>query len=242
MNNLTQRLLTALFLTISMISLVLFKNTWVLFLFLVGGHMEFIWMLYHGDKLSVRDCLIISVGFLGWYLKAPYIGMIVLSNDCLNSLIYFFGCILWTYPSYLIAVEYVLSDPVFYIIAGTAIFLTDGGAYFGGKALGRTKLSSISPNKTIEGTVIGVLTSMVFMFLVSLIDARFTLGDWVILGLIYGVFGQMGDLVESALKRWVNVKDSGFLLPGMGGINDRCDSMYLALPVGHIYLMLRGYF
>ena len=241
MNNLTQRLVTTLIVSLTMIGLVLCRNTLVLFLFLVAGHLEFLWMLHHGNKLSNRDCLILAVGFVGWYLKAPYIGFVILANDLWSVLLYFSGCIIWTYPSYLISVSYVQQNPTFYIIAGTAIFLTDGGAYFGGKFLGKTKLSEVSPNKTWEGTISGILTTVIFMFLISTVDYQLLRVDWLILGLIYGVFGQLGDLFESGFKRWVNVKDSGFLLPGMGGINDRCDSMYLALPVGHLYLLLRGY-
>ena len=241
MNNLNQRLLTTLIVSCTVIGLVLCRNTLVLFLFLVAGHIEILWMLRSGNKISRKDCLILAVGFVGWYLKAPYIAFVILADDPQSVLLYFPSCIIWTYPSYLISVSYVTSDPTFYIIAGTAIFLTDGGAYFGGKLLGRTKLSVLSPNKTWEGTISGIVTTMVFMFLISIVDHRLMSIDYLVLGLLYGVFGQLGDLVESGFKRWVNVKDSGFLLPGMGGINDRCDSMYLALPVGHLYLLLRGY-
>lgn len=242
MNNLTQRLLTALVVSLTAIFLVLHKNIGIFSFFLVGAHLEIVWLLYRNNKLSSRDTLILGLGFVGFYLKAPYIAFVILADDFWFVLLYFVSTIIWTYPSYLISVMYVQTDPYFYIIAGSAIFLTDGGAYFGGKRFGTTKLCIISPNKTLEGTISGILTTVVFVFLISFIDHRLLRFDWLMLGLIYGVFGQIGDLVESGFKRWINVKDSGFVLPGMGGINDRCDSMYVALPAGHLYLLLRGYY
>lgn len=161
-------------------------------------------------------------------------------------LLYFVGGIIWIYPSFYLSVHYCLNYPYFYIVAGTLIFITDGGAYFGGKLLGnkvfKRKLApTISPNKTIEGTIIGILTAMLTGYLISFFYFTVARSDLVILGLIYGVFGQLGDLVESSFKRWVRVKDTGTLMPGMGGINDRADSLYLALPAGHLFILFRNY-
>ncbi|WP_417900532.1 phosphatidate cytidylyltransferase [Bacillus haimaensis] len=115
------------------------------------------------------------------------------------------------------------------------IWSTDSGAYFIGKAMGKTKLwPEISPNKTVEGSLGGVLCAI----LVAIIF-QFTVGFehgliiTIIVASILSVVGQMGDLVESALKRHYAIKDSGNLLPGHGGILDRFDSLLFVLPLLH---------
>ncbi|MCQ6280168.1 phosphatidate cytidylyltransferase [Bacillus sp. EB600] len=117
------------------------------------------------------------------------------------------------------------------------IWATDSGAYFIGKAMGKTKLSpEISPNKTVEGSIGGIVCAMIIAALfVFLTDIDATL--WSLLGitLFLSAFGQLGDLVESALKRHFNVKDSGKLLPGHGGILDRFDSLLFVWPLLHFF-------
>lgn len=113
------------------------------------------------------------------------------------------------------------------------IWATDSGAYFIGKAMGKRKLwPEISPNKTVEGSIGGVVCALIVAVLFSLlsnIDA--SLMELLIITVVLSVFGQIGDLVESALKRHYNVKDSGHLLPGHGGILDRFDSLLFVWPL-----------
>jgi phosphatidate cytidylyltransferase len=113
------------------------------------------------------------------------------------------------------------------------IWATDSGAYFIGKAYGKRKLwPEISPNKTIEGSAGGILCAVVVAVLFSLfteIDAG--LLPLLVITIVLSVFGQIGDLVESALKRHYHVKDSGNLLPGHGGILDRFDSLLFVWPL-----------
>jgi phosphatidate cytidylyltransferase len=120
---------------------------------------------------------------------------------------------------------------IFY--AFVVIWTTDSGAYFVGRKLGKNKLwPEISPNKTIEGFVGGIVTAIVFAFIFNMITDLFdSFLSLIIVTLFVSVFGQIGDLVESALKRHYNVKDSGTLLPGHGGILDRFDSMIFILPI-----------
>lgn len=114
----------------------------------------------------------------------------------------------------------------------TCIWINDTAAYFGGKKFGRSPLArEISPGKTREGAIFGVLGSLliayVFTFFVPSIPVVFLL----VLGFSVAIAGQVGDLVESAIKREVGVKDSGNLIPGHGGVLDRFDSMLLGAPL-----------
>jgi phosphatidate cytidylyltransferase len=117
------------------------------------------------------------------------------------------------------------------------IWATDSGAYFIGKSIGKTKLwPDISPNKTVEGSIGGIICAMIIAALfVFLTNIHATL--WSLLGItiILSAFGQLGDLVESAFKRHYNVKDSGNILPGHGGILDRFDSLLFVWPLLHFF-------
>jgi phosphatidate cytidylyltransferase len=123
----------------------------------------------------------------------------------------------------------------------------DSAAYFAGRAWGRTKLApSVSPGKTVVGAVAGLIGST----LVAAALAGFVLAElpvvsvgiftaaWI--GLLLGAVGQVGDLVESMLKREAGVKDSGHLLPGHGGMLDRVDSLLFAVPTAWGLLVIAG--
>ncbi|MDN4523422.1 phosphatidate cytidylyltransferase [Fictibacillus fluitans] len=120
------------------------------------------------------------------------------------------------------------------------IWGADSGAYFTGKSIGKTKLwPVISPNKTIEGAIGGIVTSIVVGLICYFTDfVPFTLNQVLFMALIAGIFGQIGDLAQSAFKRHYGVKDSGNLLPGHGGILDRTDSWLFVLPLLHILNLL----
>lgn len=116
------------------------------------------------------------------------------------------------------------------------IWSTDSGAYFTGRSIGKRKLwPEISPKKTIEGAIGGIisaiLVAIIFYFIFPLHEQIYIP---IVLALFVGIAGQLGDLVESAVKRFYNVKDSGTLLPGHGGILDRFDSMLFVFPILYI--------
>lgn len=119
------------------------------------------------------------------------------------------------------------------------IYMGDGAAYFTGSYMGRKKLASrLSPQKTWEGAFGGLLGSLAGMLACKFIFfSCLPYGRSLILAAALAVSGQMGDLVESLIKRSHNTKDSGTLLPGHGGILDRIDSVLFAVPVGY-YLAL----
>ena len=128
----------------------------------------------------------------------------------------------------LYGIEYV-------VYALLVIWTTDSGAYFIGRKIGKHKLwPEISPNKTIEGFVGGIVSAVVlacvFQYFYPIASSYIVL---MAVTVVASIVGQMGDLVESALKRHYAVKDSGKLLPGHGGILDRFDSLLFVLPLLH---------
>lgn len=114
----------------------------------------------------------------------------------------------------------------------------DTGAFLLGRKIGKTPLMpNISPKKTWEGILGGLVFTLFIAFLVSRLFDNLILIDWLILGLIVVVFGSYGDLIESMLKRSYQMKDSSNFLPGHGGILDRFDSFMYMIPFAATYLM-----
>ncbi len=132
-------------------------------------------------------------------------------------------------PLLLLPATYLTSAKLFYVLS--LVIISDASAYYVGVRYGRHKLwPRVSPNKSSEGSVGS---------LVGCVTASIALGLWLgvapwwhfaLLGIVINAFAQLGDLFESALKRAVNVKDSGSTLPGHGGFLDRIDSILFALP------------
>lgn len=121
------------------------------------------------------------------------------------------------------------------------VWSTDIGAYQIGKMYGKNKLApSISPNKTIEGSIGGIVCAVIvsiIYFLLYPTNEFFQHGflTMVVLTILFSIVGQLGDLVESAYKRHYGVKDSGNILPGHGGILDRFDSLLFVFPIMHLF-------
>ncbi|MCM3665596.1 phosphatidate cytidylyltransferase [Mesobacillus subterraneus] len=120
------------------------------------------------------------------------------------------------------------------------IWATDSGAYFIGRAIGKRKLwPEISPNKTTEGFFGGVVSALAVAILFSIFaDMEVSVVVLLAATAFLSVFGQVGDLVESAMKRHYNVKDSGKILPGHGGMLDRFDSLLFVWPLIHLFHLL----
>lgn len=128
------------------------------------------------------------------------------------------------------------SGLIYILYALLIVWLTDTGAYLFGKSFGKRKLwPQISPNKTIEGSLGGTLVSIIIP-IVFVMTGLMEGSLWLLIPftIVLSIFGQMGDLVESALKRHFDVKDSGTFLPGHGGILDRFDSFIFVLPLMNI--------
>ena len=131
-------------------------------------------------------------------------------------------------------------DEYYLIIIFCLIWINDIFAYLTGMAIGKHKLfERISPKKTIEGSLGGLVMTVVTAYLVNHYWLNFW-STWEMIGLavVVVVFGSLGDLCESMMKRQAGVKDSGNVIPGHGGILDRFDATFLAVPAVYCYLML----
>ncbi|MEO7306503.1 MAG: phosphatidate cytidylyltransferase [Ferruginibacter sp.] len=139
-----------------------------------------------------------------------------------------------------------LIDDVGYIIPCCIIFsiwINDTMAYLVGSFIGKTPLTKISPKKTWEGTIGGIILCVIAVgFLYPLFAEKYADmplyigGHWFIIAAICAIFGTLGDLLESKLKRMADVKDSGSFMPGHGGFLDRFDSLLVAVPAVWIYV------
>lgn len=142
------------------------------------------------------------------------------------------------FPSFVPKLHSLPHGPWLLLFLLLIIWTGDTAAYYGGKTLGRHKLSPVSPGKTREGA----LVALVACVLLALIFRQFALSHlpaWklALIALLTSVVAQAGDLLESLMKRTFQVKDSGRLIPGHGGVFDRFDSLILAAPF--FYLLLR---
>lgn len=132
--------------------------------------------------------------------------------------------------------EYLSRTPLAVI---TLIWVNDTFAYLAGSKLGRHPLTpGLSPGKTWEGFTGGFLATLSGAWILSRITGAFPAGGWIAVALLVSLFGLAGDLFESGLKRKRQVKDSGTMLPGHGGILDRFDSLFFTAPVILLVLYL----
>lgn len=212
------RSLTAIVFVIAMLIGLLWNQWSFIILFIIihfGCWYEFIKLLKKIDPLNykVRSLL----GLL--YITLPIVLMIIIRTNNLNG----------------------LSDRFLKIIPCGIVFsiwINDTMAYIVGSFIGKTPLSSISPKKTREGTIGGIILCLIVITLIGYFTKLYSLADWIFISLFCAVFGTLGDLLESKLKRMANVKDSGTLMPGHGGFLDRFDSMLVAIPFVFVYYSL----
>jgi len=177
-----------------------------------------------------------------------------LNRVLLDTSLGLFALIYIVYPLTLIPLIKAHEDGIgLLIFLFVCVWSGDSAALYIGKAYGRRKLSSLSPNKTWEGSIASVAGSVLFgmgvYYLGQYLSTRgittLHLGapawQMAILAVILNIAAQLGDLLESAIKRGAGVKDSGTLLPGHGGILDRIDALLLAAPVLWYILLLKDW-
>ncbi len=128
-------------------------------------------------------------------------------------------------------------NPIYAVALLVMIWCMDSGAYLFGSAFGKNKLfEKVSPKKTLEGAAGGLFLTLVAAACFGLFSGEMNMVKWIIAGLIVGITGLFGDLIESYMKRVAEAKDSGKGLPGHGGFLDRFDSILFAIPFYLLYL------
>ena len=146
--------------------------------------------------------------------------------------------------SSLISLKTMPAGPIFVMLPIVSAFLTDSGAYFVGVAMGKRKaFPKISPNKTVEGCIGGLITGAAGMLIYGVILAFITpftivVSSFILYGVAGAVVTEFGDLAFSFIKRKCGVKDYGKLIPGHGGVLDRFDSMIFTAPVMYLLVIV----
>ncbi|MCQ2789176.1 MAG: phosphatidate cytidylyltransferase [bacterium] len=182
----------------------------------------FLWVLFKGRQPYIANAATTILGFIysGWF------PLHLLSIRGINS----------DYPLGLLKLNIQNDGLGFVIFLFVTVLLTDTGCYYFGKKFGKHKLApTVSPKKTIEGSIGGAFCAVVGALVVGHF-INLGIYNTIILGLLCTIFAQIGDLCESLIKRDAGVKDSGDLLPGHGGFLDRTDSYVFTIPVMYYYL------
>ena len=155
----------------------------------------------------------------------------------LNLITFTYVFFIFCYFSYEI---HRLEGPIFFLYVISICIFTDIGGYVFGNIIGGKKLTKISPNKTISGTIGSFIFSvipLILFFNFSFLDLEFNL-NFIVFGLLISLISQIGDLFISFFKRKAKIKDTGQILPGHGGILDRFDGIIFAIPFSYFLLRL----
>ncbi|MEJ2667761.1 MAG: phosphatidate cytidylyltransferase [Deinococcales bacterium] len=196
------------------------------------------------DGMSWRELLfgLFALFLIGLEVVHP-------KRDSLNTIVYSLFAYLYIpwLLGYIVTLRYTPDGRLglwYLTLPMLAIFASDVGAYAVGSWLGRRRLAPlISPNKTVEGSLGGLVLSVVVVAAATSVLEHFAhlhvdLYDGLLFSLLVGSAAQLGDLFESLVKRWVGVKDAGFFLPGHGGVLDRIDSTLFAVPITYYFVTL----
>ena len=234
-------------------------SCWALALFIVAVgtfemsrlmHIENRWQLAFGELMSVASFAFVSLGMLnvrplsGLVLLLPLIpflfALFSTTTDFKSIAAFNFGSVaLLSVPCTLMLWIREMYNPKMLLLVFVLIWVNDTFAYLTGRLLGKHKLfERISPGKTIEGSIGGLMFTLAGIIIFSHHADWLSLKAAIGMGLIAVVFGTLGDLCESMLKRQAGVKDSGKLIPGHGGILDRFDSVLFTIPFVFVYLLL----
>jgi len=199
---------------------------------IVLGLIVFLASIYFGTVLIYASLLLIFIVIMGFDLfKSNLEGAMIRASAAIFIVVYIAVLLSSIYHVRLLENGRNLILSLLFMI-----WITDSAAYFVGKAMGKHKgVFKASPNKSLEGFLAGILFSFAASyFMIKFLGLSFP--QAIAVAISGGIFGQMGDLFESILKRDAGVKDSSNVLPGHGGILDRFDSLLLAAPVFYVIL------
>ena len=152
-------------------------------------------------------------------------------------------CIVWliVFLNFMVEIRYDYGFEIT-LLMFLSVWICDSFAFIFGSKYGKKKIfPKISPNKTWLGTISGYLSSLVFIFFMlkyNFVEIEFSYLNLFAIGTIFGIIGQIGDALESLIKRYADIKDSGKILRGHGGMLDRLDSLILSAPCFYIFLNL----
>lgn len=272
MNNLLVRALTGAVFVVSVIGSLWFDYrlfAGVMFVYLLGGLWEYTQFFKQRQDISIPGMLFIGTGLfvyaltfallMGWTSLAALLVILPLmtvyllaelwrkhANPIANigAGILGFWWIAFPFVLLLLLSQLYVHRPVILIAVFFLIWTNDTFAYLTGRLIGKTKLfERISPKKTWEGTLGGILFCLVVAWIIaSWIEPEKGLLFWMVTALLTAVSAILGDLLESLMKRSLNLKDSGNLLPGHGGVLDRFDATLTAIPIFTFWLLFFDYF
>ncbi|HEV3325783.1 MAG TPA: phosphatidate cytidylyltransferase [Puia sp.] len=191
------------------------------------GCMSFLILMVIGEILQYKSLNMANVG-------RSALGLLYIS--CSMTMLFWLRTIYYASPI-------PFADRILVLMIIGSIWINDTMAYIVGSLIGKTPLSAISPKKTWEGTIGGIILAIGVMGLLGYFLqetpawALFAPGNWMAIAAIAAITGTFGDLLESKLKRMAGIKDSGHILPGHGGFLDRFDSLLVAAPFAWAYLV-----
>lgn len=191
----------------------------------------------HGENAYAETVLLGFFVFIPIYAFSTSIFRGEVADELLTVALKLTGILIigWLFGYYCILLRNTdaVGMQLIFLLIGT-IWIGDTGAYLIGRAVGKHKLSTpISPRKTIEGTIAGLVVGTLTSIVISLVflQGTFSVTHAAIIGFLLSIVGQIGDLSISLMKRTAGVKDSGDTIPGHGGLLDRCDSLIFSAPV-----------
>ena len=195
-----------------------YQFCFLLFLFII---LIFLFEVLRKKDGALQNSLMTLAGFIYTALPFSLLNFIISPEFPENNLFY----------------PWILTG-IFFIV-----WIYDSMAYLAGSMFGKHKMCErISPKKSWEGLISGAVFAVIMGILNAVIFQSLSMISWIIIAIIIVVFGTFGDLFESKIKRDLNIKDSGNILPGHGGFLDRFDSLLFAIPVVYVWLILGGNF
>jgi len=263
MTNLTKRILSGIvYVVVFLLAILLSEESYIILItfFSVISLWEFSRILKVNNILPYMVVLILSaISYVGVDIYIPSKGILILliyavfngvllvvdlfskefkERTHISSLFLQFKYIVLPY-FFLILLPFYKDNYNAYIIIYIIVLIwtNDSFAYLIGRNFGKIKLfERISPKKTIEGFIGGLIFAVILGIIIGLYSEEFSIMNGIIIATIISVFGSLGDLVESKFKRQARVKDSGTIMPGHGGLLDRLDSLFFLSPFVYLYI------